>query len=61
MSIINQAVQPQKQARSLKFRILEEEEVYYLCSENEGDDQLRGYCETDLYLCFHICRLLGFS
>ena len=37
----NQAVQSQKQARSLKFRILEEEEVYYLCSENRGVDQLR--------------------
>ena len=39
----NQAVQSQKQARSLKFRILEEEEVYYLCSENKGADQLLGY------------------
>ena len=30
----NQAAQSQKQARSLKFRIYEEEEVYYLCSES---------------------------
>ena len=30
----NQAVQSQKQARSLKFRTEEEEEVYYPCSEN---------------------------
>ena len=57
----NQAVQSQKLARSLKFRIKEEEEVYYLCSENEGDDQLRGYREADLRLCFRICRLLVFS
>ena len=36
----DQAVQSQKQARSLKFRILEEEKMYYLCSENKGTDQL---------------------
>ena len=49
----NQAVQ---QARSFRFRISEEEEVYYPCSENKGADQLR-----DLRLCFRICRLLVFS
>ena len=38
----NQAVQSQKQTRSLKFWIKEEEEVYYPCSENKGDDQLRS-------------------
>ena len=57
----NQAVQLQKQARSSKFRIQEEEEVHYRCSENKGTDQLRGYRETDLRLCFRNCRLLGFS
>ena len=57
----NQAVQSQKQARSLKFQISEEEEVYYPCSENRGNDQLRGYHEADLRLCFRICRLLVFS
>ena len=56
----NQAVQSQKQARSLKFQIYEEEEVYYLCSENKGADQLRGYREADLRLCFCISRLLVF-
>ena len=56
----NQAVQSQKQARSLKFRIKEEEEVYYPCSENKGADQLRSYCEADLRLCFRKCRLLVF-
>ena len=56
----NQAAQSQKQARSLKFRTYEEEEVYYPCSENKGADQLRGYCEADLRLCFCICRLLVF-
>ena len=56
----NQAVQSQKQARSLKFRIKKEEGLYYPCSENQGADQLRGYREADLRLCFRICRLLVF-
>ena len=38
----NRAVQPQVTARSLKFRIYEEEGLYYLCSENKGADQLRS-------------------
>ena len=57
----NRPVQQQKQARSLKFRILVEEELYYPSSENEDADQLRGYREADLRLCFCICRLLVFS
>ena len=32
----NQAVQPQKMARSLNFQIKEVEGLYYLCSENKG-------------------------
>ena len=56
----NRAVQSQKMARSLKFQILVEEEVYYPCSENKGADQLRGYREADLRLCFRLCRLLVF-
>ena len=56
----NQAVQSQKQARSLKFQIKEEEGLYFPCSENKGADQLRSYCEADLRLCFRICRLLFF-
>ena len=35
-------VQSQKQARWLKFRIYEEEKLYYPCSENKGADQLRS-------------------
>ena len=46
----NQAVQLQKIARGLKFRIYEVEGLYYLCSENKGADQLRGYREADLRL-----------
>ena len=35
--------------------------MYYLCSENKDADQLRGYREADLRLCFRICKLLVFS
>ena len=35
-------------ARGLKFRIYEEEGLYYLCSENKGADQPCGYREADL-------------
>ena len=27
-----------------------------MCSENKGADQLRGYREADLHLCFRICK-----
>ena len=40
--------------------IEKEEELYYPCSENNGADQLRSYCEADLRLCFRLCRLLIF-
>ena len=39
----NQAVQLQKMARGLKFRISKAEGLHYLCSENKGADQLCGY------------------
>ena len=61
MSDTNQAVHPQKLARDLKFRIKKVERLYYLCSENKGADQLRGYQEADLRLCFRICKMLAFS
>ena len=35
--------------------------MYYLCSENKGADQLRGYREADLRLCFRICKTLVFA
>ena len=47
-------------ARSLKFRIKVEEELYYSSSENKGADQLRSYCEADMRLCFRLCRFLIF-
>ena len=56
----NRPVQSQKRARSLKFRIKVEEELYYPSSENKGADQLRSYCEADLRLCFRLSRLLFF-
>ena len=48
-------------ARGLKFRIKEVEGLYYPCSENKGADQLRGYREADLRLCFRICKTLNFT
>ena len=57
----NQAVQLQKMARGLKFRILKVEGLYYLCSENKGADQLHGYREANLRLCFRICKMLVFT
>ena len=57
----NRPVRAQERARSLKFRIEVEEELYYPSSENKGADQLRGYREADLRLCFRLCRLLVFS
>ena len=56
----NQAVQLQKMARDLKFRIWKVEGSYYLCSENHGAGQIRGYREVDLSLCVRICEKLVF-
>ena len=57
----NQAVQLQKMDIGLNFRIYEVEGLYYPCSENKGADQLRGYREADLRLCFRICKKPVFS
>ena len=57
----NQTVQPHKMVRSLKFCIQGVEGLYYLCSENKGADELRGYPEADLRLCFRICKKTVFS
>ena len=48
-------------SRGLKFRINEVEGLYYPYSENKGADQLRGYREADLRLCFRICKKPVFS
>ena len=56
----NQPVQSQKQARSLRFWIYEEEGLFYPCSENKDADQLCSYCTADLRLCFRMSRFLVF-
>ena len=38
-----------------------EEELYYPSSENKGADQLRGYREADLRLCFRLGKNPVFS
>ena len=35
------------------------EGLYYLYSENKGADQLRGYREADLRLCFRIRKMFS--
>ena len=51
----NRPVQSQKMVRSLKFRILEEEELYYPRSENKGADQLRICAFVFAYVdCFFV-------
>ena len=57
----NQAVQLPKMASGLKFWIKKEEILNYLCNENKGADQLLGYREADLRLCFRICKMFVFS
>ena len=57
----NRAAQSQKMARGLKFQITVGEGLYCLCSENKDADQLCGYREADLRLCFHICKNPVFS
>ena len=49
---MNWSVESQKMARCLKFCIQVEKELYYLCSENKGADQLCSYCTADLRLFF---------
>ena len=31
-----------------------------MCSENNGADQLRSYCQADLRLCFRQVKISGF-
>ena len=57
----NRAVQLQKVARGLKFRIYKEKGLYYPCSENKDADQLCGYREASLRLGFRIYKKPLFS
>ena len=52
----NQAVQSQKQAKSLKFRIEEELELYYPCSENKGQG---SSCNSPYGVRFYITAQYG--
>ena len=60
MSDTNRAVQLLNKARDLKFSIKEVEGLCYSSSEKKGADQLRGYCEADLRLCFRKYIMLVF-
>ena len=57
----NQAIQLQKMARGLKFRMKEVEGLYHLCRENKCADELHGYRKADLRLSFRICKTLVFK
>ena len=48
----NQAAQPQKMVKGLKFRMHEVEGLYFLCSENKGADQ--RYCVTAQLICVFV-------
>ena len=61
MSDTNQTVLSLNMAGGLKFRIQKVEGLYYQCSENKEADQLPGYREADLRLCFRICKKPVFS
>ena len=52
----NWTVQLLNMAKGLKFWIYEVEGLYYPCSKNKDADQLRGYREADLRLCFRIMQ-----
>ena len=47
-------------AVGLKFPIYEVKGLCYLCSENEGADQLCSYCTADLRLHFSHMQKAGF-
>ena len=57
----NWFLQPQKMATSLKFQISEEEELYYLCSENKGADKLLSDCQAGQKSGFLMTRLIYFE
>ena len=57
--VSDQAVQTEKMARGLKFRIKEVNALHYLCKENKGTDS--GSRASDLCLCFSICNKQVFS
>ena len=57
----NKAAQLLEMAIGLKFCSYEEVVLYYPSGGNKGADQLCGYCEAELRLCFRICKTFVFS
>ena len=57
----NRPVQSQNKTLCLKFWRLVEKDAYNPSSENTGADQLRGWREAGLRLCFRIGENLVFS
>ena len=49
-----------EKGKMLEILDLKRRGIVLLCSENEGADQLRSYCEADLRLCLRLFRLLVF-
>ena len=47
--------------KKLEISDLESRGIVYPCRENKGADQLRGYREADLRLCFRTCKKPVFS
>ena len=61
MSDTNWAVQSQKMVIGLKLWIKEAEELFYLCIENKGADQLCCYRTADFSFVFAYMQKFGFS
>ena len=57
----NQAVQPQKMTRGLKFGFWKQRDCSSIYVGKKGADQLHDYHTADLPLCFHICKMQVFS
>ena len=58
----NPPMQLQKMARSMKISASKRRRVVlYLCSKNNGADQLCSYCTADLCVCFRIGKNPVFS
>ena len=56
----NQPVQSQKMVRGSNVWIFKVEELYYQLSVAKTKALISSYCETDLRLCFRLCKLLVF-
>ena len=57
----NRPVQSQSKLEAENFGFKKKRELYFPSSENKGADQLHGYREADLHLCFCIMQIVGFT